>query len=63
MASSNSKKRIQFNVRLTPDLDKQLEAHIDDLEQQRGGGARPAKAEVLRIALIAYLEQVAKKRK
>jgi metal-responsive CopG/Arc/MetJ family transcriptional regulator len=49
--------RVQINVRIGAELAAKLDKRIDELERERGGGAKPSRSEVVRMALIAYLER------
>ena len=51
--------RVQVNVRIEPELATRLDQRIDELAQERGGGARPSRSEVVRMALIAFLNRPA----
>jgi len=55
--------RVQINVRIEAELATKLDQRIDELEKERGGGARPSRSEVVRMALIAYLDAALRRKK
>lgn len=55
--------RVQINVRIEPELAARLDQRIEELEEERGGGAKPSRSEVIRMALIAFLDRPSRRKK
>lgn len=60
---ADEESRVQVNVRMNQELADRIDRRIVELEKERGGGARITRSEVIRTAVIAYLERSAGKKR